>query len=161
VLAGIIVWPHADSPGRRAAADGVVGERGTRIVWAVLWIALGALWLLPANRAANAVRDAITNAPSGAAWLTSIHSSLAAAAAGRGLAIAIVAATLSATEASQRPAMNMLTLCVEPDHLGSGMCDSPVDWFEQTPVHVLPDVVEADPADSGPTPSYRDPQRLL
>ncbi|MGH2874624.1 MAG: hypothetical protein ACRDLV_00065, partial [Solirubrobacteraceae bacterium] len=53
------------------------------------------LWLLPANRAAGAVHDQIVGAPAGAGWLSSLHSTLATAAAGHGLAIAIIAASVS------------------------------------------------------------------
>jgi hypothetical protein len=88
VLAGLIVWPRA--------AGGLLGERGARVGYAVVWFGLAALWLLPANRGPDAVHDAIANAPSGAGWLSSIQSSLAAATAGRGLAIAVLAAVASA-----------------------------------------------------------------
>jgi hypothetical protein len=95
VLVGLIVWPRA-RPGDRSAAALSLGGRGARGAWAALWLGLAALWLLPANRSSDAVHDAIANAPSGATWLSSLHSSLATATAGRGLLIAIVAATLSA-----------------------------------------------------------------
>lgn len=87
VLVGLLAWP--------TKAGGLLGERGARRAWAALWVGSAALWLLPANRAANAMHDAIAGAPSGAAWLSSIHSDLAAATAGRGLLIATVAAGLS------------------------------------------------------------------
>ena len=75
---------------------GWLGEPAARGAWAMLWVGLAVLWLLPANRAAGAVRDAIANAPSGADWLSSVQSTAATAAEGRGLAIAILAAGLSA-----------------------------------------------------------------
>ena len=62
----------------------------------MLWLGFAALWLLPANRAHSAVHDAIANAPSGARWLTSIQTIAATGTAGHGLAIALVAAGLSA-----------------------------------------------------------------
>ena len=96
VLAGLIVWPRAGRQTGNALAGGVLGERGARRAWAALWVGSAALWLMPANRTGNAVHDAIASAPSGAGWLSSIHQSVAAAATGRGLAIAIVAAGLSA-----------------------------------------------------------------
>lgn len=85
VLAGVLLWPH-----------GPLRRRGVRRVWALLWISLAALWLLPANRTGDAVRTAIASAPSGARWLTAVQASVAAAATGRGLPIAVVAAVLSA-----------------------------------------------------------------
>ncbi len=96
VLAGLIVWPSAGTDSGSAAAGSLLGARRARCAWGVLWIGLAALWLFPANRAGSAVHDAVANAPSGARWLSSIHSSIAAVTAGRGLAIAIVAASLSA-----------------------------------------------------------------
>jgi len=95
VLAGSTLWPRSAQDCDCAAA-GALGERGVRSAWAALWLGSAALWLLPANRAAGAVHDAIARAPSGASWLTSVHSSLATATAGRGLELAIVAASLSA-----------------------------------------------------------------
>lgn len=89
VFAGLLAWPVD----RRA---GMNVTRGARIAWCLLWLGFSALWLLPANRAGGGVTDAITNAPSGAGWLSSIHSTLAADASGHGLAIAVVAASLSA-----------------------------------------------------------------
>ena len=96
VLVGLIAWPRAGRQTGSAAARGVLGERGARALWAALWLGSGVLWLMPANRAAGAVHDVIANAPSGAGWLSSIQSSVAAATAGQGLAIAIIAAVVSA-----------------------------------------------------------------
>jgi hypothetical protein len=97
VLAGLIAWPHAGSRTGGDACAGLLGRRGAQWGWAGLWIGCAVLWVLPANRAADAVHDQIAEAPSGAGWLSSIHSSLAAAAGGRGLVIAIIAASVSAT----------------------------------------------------------------
>jgi len=96
VFAGLIAWPRARSRSGRAAGGGILGERGARTAWALLWLGSAALWLLPANRADAAVHDAIANAPSGARWLSSIHSTVAAVTAGHGIAIAVGAAGLSA-----------------------------------------------------------------
>ena len=96
ILAGLIAWPRAHSHTRRNTARGALAEWGALGAWAFLWLGSAALWLLPANRSADAVHDQIANAPSGASWLSSIHSSLTAATAGHGLVIAIAAAGLSA-----------------------------------------------------------------
>lgn len=96
VLAGLIAWPRAASQTGTSAAGGILGEAGTRTIWALLWLGSAALWLIPANRGAGGVHEAITNAPSGTRWLTTIQSTVAAATTGRGLAIALVAAGLSA-----------------------------------------------------------------
>jgi hypothetical protein len=94
VLAGLIAWPR-DTQNGTTVAGGILGERGARSAWALLWLGFAALWLLPANRGAATVHDAIANAPGGAGWLTSIQSAAATATAGHGLAIALVAACLS------------------------------------------------------------------
>jgi hypothetical protein len=96
VLAGVILWPSARADVSGASGSGLLGERGVRTAWAALWLSSSALWLLPANRAAGAVHDAITNAPSGARWLSSVQSHAAALSAGHGLEIAVVGACLSA-----------------------------------------------------------------
>lgn len=96
VLAGLIAWPQARRQTRRTSAGGLLGERGACTVWVLLWLGSATLWLLPANRADMAIHDAIENAPSGARWLSSIHSTVAAPTAGHGIAIAIGAASLSA-----------------------------------------------------------------
>lgn len=96
VIAGLIAWPRAASQSGKADAGGILGEAGTRTVWALLWFGSAALWLIPANRGDGSVHEAIANAPSGTRWLTTIQSTVAAATAGRGLVIALVAAGLSA-----------------------------------------------------------------
>jgi hypothetical protein len=97
VLAGLIAWPRrAPQQFERTAPGGLLGERGARTAWGLLWLGSAALWLLPANRADATVHDAVVNAPSGARWLSSLHSTVAAAAAGHGLEIAVGAASLSA-----------------------------------------------------------------
>jgi hypothetical protein len=88
-LIGALVWPGA-RPG------GLLGVRGARTAWAALWLVMAWLWLLPENSTANATSSAINAAPSGAGFLTSIQHGVATAAAGGGLAIALVLAGLSA-----------------------------------------------------------------
>ncbi|HET7380437.1 MAG TPA: hypothetical protein VFJ24_10385 [Gaiellales bacterium] len=95
VFAGLIAWPRAHATAR-TPAGGILGERAALGTWALLWLGSAALWLLPDNRAPQAVHDAIANGSSGARWLTSLQSTIATAAAGHGLAIALSAATLSA-----------------------------------------------------------------
>lgn len=84
IVVGAMVWPR-----RR------VGGIGARVAWAGLWLSCAALWLLPANRAAGSVHDAIAGAPSGAGWLTSLLNGAARATQGQGTAIALTLATLS------------------------------------------------------------------
>jgi hypothetical protein len=54
------------------------------------------LWLLAPNSTANATSGAISNAPSGSGWLSSLQHSVATAAGGYGLPIAIALAGASA-----------------------------------------------------------------
>jgi hypothetical protein len=93
-IIGLILWPTGRSY-TRGGAGGLLGVRGARIVWAGLWLLAAGLWLAPVNRGAGATHDAIAEAPSGAAWLTSIEHSGAKIAAGNGLLIAIVLAVAS------------------------------------------------------------------
>ena len=95
ILVGLLAWPPPQARTRATATGGILGERGARTAWVLLWLGSAVLWLLPTNRADTAVHDAIANAPSGAGWLTSLQSTAATAATGHGLAIALVAAGLS------------------------------------------------------------------
>jgi hypothetical protein len=88
-LIGLIVWPN-DRPG------GLLGVRGTKTAWTALWMVMAWLWLLGANSAANATRDAINAAPSGMSWLSTVQDWAANAAQGNGVVIALVLAGLSA-----------------------------------------------------------------
>jgi hypothetical protein len=87
-LIGLIVWP-GERPG------GLLGVRGSRVSWAVLWGLMGSLWLLAANSSANATRTLIDTAPSGMGWLSSVQRWFATAAQGNGLVIALVLAFVS------------------------------------------------------------------
>ena len=96
VLAGLMAWPQSRRQIQKTASGGMLGERRAHTAWGLLWLGSAALWLLPANRGDTTVHDAIASAPSGAGWLSSIHSTVAAAAAGHGSAIAVAAGSLSA-----------------------------------------------------------------
>ena len=96
IFAGLVVWPRARGRACGTPSGGILGARAARRIWATVWLGSAALWLLPANRATGAVHDAIANAPSGARWLTNLQSTVATAAAGHGLAIAVSAAVVSA-----------------------------------------------------------------
>jgi len=87
-LIGLIVWPNG-RPG------GLLGVRGARTCWAVVWILMGCLWLLAVNSSANATRNLINTAPSGMSWLSSVQNGFATAAKGNGLIIALVLAFVS------------------------------------------------------------------
>lgn len=94
-LLGVLVWPrarggrlvsHADAAPSWAAPLG-------RVIWVVLWLLSGALWLLPANRAAASTHEALEGAAYG--WLTGTQHAAATAAQRHGLAIAIGLAVAS------------------------------------------------------------------
>jgi hypothetical protein len=88
-LIGLMVWPNG-RPG------GLLGVRGARLSWAVLWILAGGLWLLAVNSSANATRTLIDASPSGMSWLSSVQDGFASVAKGNGLIIALVLAFVSA-----------------------------------------------------------------
>ncbi len=87
-LIALVVWPNR-RPG------GLLGDRGARFAWALLWLLMAALWLLAANTGADATSALIRVAPSGMSWLTSIQHWAASAAGGDGLLIAVVLAGTS------------------------------------------------------------------
>jgi hypothetical protein len=101
VAAGLICWPrttrrHGRGGRAKAKPFGLLGEHGTRLAWASLWLSSAVLWLLPANSSSNATHDAIAAVPSGTGWLTSILDAAAKASTGHGITIAIVMSVLSA-----------------------------------------------------------------
>ena len=87
-LVGLIVWPNG-RPG------GLLGVRGARIAWAVVWVLMGWLWLIASNSSANAVHDAISSAPSGMGWLDTVLRHAATATEGNGFLIALILGVVS------------------------------------------------------------------
>jgi hypothetical protein len=86
-LAGLLVWP-VDRPRRRSAASqGLLGDRGGRVAWAVLWCGLAALSMLPANCASGAVSGAFEDGGN-------LDAALGRASAGHGLPITVLLAGL-------------------------------------------------------------------
>jgi hypothetical protein len=92
LLIGLVVWPNG-KPG------GLLGVRGTRVMWATLWLLMAFLWLLQSSSSANAIHDAINSAPSGMSWLSSLQNGFASVTNGNGLIFALIFATLSAAVA--------------------------------------------------------------
>jgi hypothetical protein len=79
-----------------AAAEGPLGVRGGRAVWAIVWGGMGALWLLPANRAGGSVSGAISGAVTGEpSWLAHVQLSVAHAIGNGGGSVAVAGAALS------------------------------------------------------------------
>ncbi len=87
-IIALAVWPNQ-------RAGGLLGVRGTRAVWAAVWLVMAWAWLLPANSTANATANGIASAP-GSGWLRSLQTAAATGATGHGDAIAIVLALVSA-----------------------------------------------------------------
>lgn len=92
LLVGLIVWPNS-KPG------GLLGIRGTRLMWASLWLLMAWLWLLQSSSSANAIHDAINAAPSGMSWLSSLQDGFASVTKDNGLIFALIFAALSAAVA--------------------------------------------------------------
>lgn len=88
-LVGVLVWP-----GERVA--GLLDARGARTMWAVLWFLMAWLWLGPASSGADSTAAVLEAGGSGIGGLTSVQGWIAGEAAGNGLIIAIVCASLSA-----------------------------------------------------------------
>ena len=89
-LIGVLAWPAASE--RTAAA----GRRAGRGMWVALWCGAAVLWLLPSNRSANSVHDAIAAAAIGQpGWLATIQTTMAGIASGHGLVIAATLAVAS------------------------------------------------------------------
>jgi hypothetical protein len=89
LMVAVVLWP-GQRPG------GLLGVRGARLMWGALWLVMAWLWLGSAGSSPNAVSEAFSGAPSGMAWLTHVQESLATATHGRGLAIGLCLAAVSA-----------------------------------------------------------------
>jgi hypothetical protein len=99
---GLLVWPRAGrTPADRvvagpAAAEGPLGARGGRAVWAIVWGGMGILWLLPANRTDGSVSGAISGAVTGEPnSLAHVQLSVAHALGNGGGWVAVASAALS------------------------------------------------------------------
>ena len=99
-LLAVVLWP-VPAAQARAGVDMVaaqpLGRLAARLVWLVLWLGLGVLCLLPANRRPQAAHDVFAAMALGQpSWLTSLDHGLARAVAGRGDEVAIVLALVFA-----------------------------------------------------------------
>jgi hypothetical protein len=98
VAIGILVWPRTAGPAvdGPAAAEGPLGARGGKAIWAVTWVGMGILWLLPANRSGGTISGAISGAVTGEpGWLAHVQLAVAHALASGGGSVAVVCAGLS------------------------------------------------------------------
>jgi len=87
-LLAFVAWPNG-RPG------GLLGVRGTRIAWAIVWVLMAWLWLEAPSSNPNAISSSINAAPSGMSWLSTVQNWAANGSAGHGLPIALFAAALS------------------------------------------------------------------
>ena len=99
---GLLVWPRrartAATPvvAGPATAEGPLGARGGKAVWAIVWGGMGILWLLPANRAGGMISDAISGSVTGEpGWLSHLQLSVAHAFGNGGGSVAVSCAMLS------------------------------------------------------------------
>lgn len=89
---GVLVWPTAKASGAardRAKARDLAG----RVAWALLWLVLAGLMLLPFNSAPNATRFNFAAAAAfiGSGPLAAVDAALAGLTAGRGLLVSLIA----------------------------------------------------------------------
>lgn len=105
-LAAVLLWPRSlavtHGTGRFPAA-GLLGARGARLVWSVLWAGLAALSLLPANRAPGAFVVTMTGGMMSMGepvWYTTMQDHLARLTLGHDLVLALVLAALLALVAA-------------------------------------------------------------
>lgn len=85
-LIGLLVWPASQASARRDLAG--------RVIWALLWMLLAGLMLLPSNSSPNATSDAFAAAAAsiGTGPLAALDTALAGLTAGRGLLISAISA---------------------------------------------------------------------
>ena len=87
-LIGAIAWPNG-RPG------GLLGVQGARIAWGALWVLMAWLWLEAPSSSANAISGAISSAPSGMSWLSTVQLWATHATQGNGLVFAVILALIS------------------------------------------------------------------
>ena len=99
---GLLVWPRrtrtvpAPALAGPATAEGPLGARGGKAVWAIVWGGMGILWLLPANTAGGMISGAISGAVTGEpGWLAHVQLSVAHALGNGGGSVAVACAILS------------------------------------------------------------------
>jgi hypothetical protein len=103
-LIAVLAWPiPSASPGRGSVADAsVLGRRGGKAAWLLLWAGFSALLLLqPAVRAPGSLHGTLAaNAAAEPGWLASLDHTAAAATGSHGTAVCIALAALFALAAA-------------------------------------------------------------
>jgi hypothetical protein len=103
VAIGVLVWPGAGRSESEplpltgpASAEGPLGVRGGKAMWAVMWGGMGILWLLPSNRVGGGISAAVAGAVGGEpGWLAHVQLSAAHAIDHGGASIAVACAVTS------------------------------------------------------------------
>ena len=95
-LIAILIWPSSCGDATSVVDAGAWGRRGAIAAWVVLWVDFAVYFLLPANRAPQAMHDLVMGAASGEpGWVQSIDHGLATVFAVRGLAFSLGLALVS------------------------------------------------------------------
>lgn len=95
VLVGLLAWPRrsVDEEPERAPSSGLLGDAGSRIALAALWLGSAALLLQPGNFAGGALRNAIVAAEAGQpAWYAGFLASAASIVGSHGTALMVALA---------------------------------------------------------------------
>lgn len=116
-LIALLVWPN----GR---AGGLLGARGARALWSGLWLLEAWLWLLAPSSGTGATSAMLRSTAPGIGALADLQRSLARAAAGDGLLIALALAALSAAIA-----LAPLVPRAAPQLLGAAIVLSLLYWI--------------------------------
>jgi hypothetical protein len=101
LVIGVLAWPRRiqkDGPEQHQSAcgAGLLGEAGGRVVWAVVWLGMATLWLLPANDAPDSLQHALRSAAgSSPVWLAHFQMWVAGVLHGDGLTVSMTLAALS------------------------------------------------------------------
>jgi hypothetical protein len=95
-LIGLLVWP-TDTEGERSTADGgLLGDRGGKIIWSLIWLEAAVLWMLNVDRSKGAIKEQISGMASSAPhWLATAQNSVAKSSQGHGVTIATLLAIAS------------------------------------------------------------------
>jgi hypothetical protein len=90
-LIGLLVWPKDRSGEAQAVDGGLLGRRGARLVWSLLWLEAAVLWFLNVDRSRSAIHDQISSMASASpSWLAGPQNSVANAFQGHGVVTATV-----------------------------------------------------------------------
>lgn len=101
-LLAVLLWPPKAGTSRAApfVAAGAIGTRTARVLWLVLWGSLAWFAVVPANRTAQGMHDAIAGMAAGEpGWLASLDRGAASLLAHQGLLASVVLAVVLAVVA--------------------------------------------------------------